>query len=189
MPIFSETAAAALRGRQVRATHLALLDFASQPMRLWLGRGTLRAGGYDWTGLGEWASVSGIESPLGGTAPVTTLALSGVDPDLVPKALNSSSEVKNRAVTIYIQVFDEDFQTLDSPYAVMSGTMDKMSIKADGPVTRTIELTAEWLFTRRAIPPFGYLSDRDQKSLFTGDRGLEQISTMQSKSVYWPVFK
>lgn len=189
MPIFSETAAAILRGRQVRATNLVFLDFASEAMRLWLGRGLLNSGGHEWKGLGEWGSISGIETPLGGTAPVTTLGLSGVKPELVTKALDSSAEVKGRTATIFLQVFAEDFQTLDSPYAVMTGTMDKMSAKGDGPVTRTIELTVEWLFTRRAIPPFGYLSDRDQKSLFAGDRGLEQIATMQNKSVYWPVFK
>lgn len=188
MPFFSETAAAALAGRTVRVSQLVFLDFASQPMRVWLGFGTLVAGGFAWSGLGELGSISGLESPLGGTAPVTTLALSGVKPELVSAARNASAEVKRRAAVIYLQFFDEAWQVLDAPYAVMSGVMDQISISAPEVETRRVEVTVEWLFTRRAIPPFGMLSDRDQKALYPGDRGLEQMVAMQNKSTTWPLF-
>lgn len=188
MPFFSETAAAALAGRTVRVAQLVFLDFTSQPMRLWLGRGRLIAGGQEWSGLGELGSISGIEMPLGGTAPVTTLGLSGVDPDLVAKALDASAEVKGRAAIVSMQFFDEAWQVLDNPYAVMTGLMDRISVAAPDVATRTVEVTVEWLFTRRAIPPFGMLSDRDQKSLYPGDRGLEQVAAMQNKSTTWPSY-
>lgn len=188
MSLFSLTAAAALAGRTVRVAQLVHLDFTSQAMRLWLGHGRLLAGGQEWSGLGEFGSISGIELPLGGTAPVTTLALSGVEPDLVGKALSSSAEVKGRAAVVSMQFFGETWQTLDNPYAILTGAMDRISIAGAGPDTRTIEVTVEWLFTRRAIPPFGYLSDRDQKSLYPGDRGLEQMAAMQNKVVTWPAF-
>lgn len=188
MPFFSQTAAAALAGRTVRVSHLVFLDFATQAMRVWLGRGRLVAGGRDWSGLGEVGSISGIESPLGGTAPVTTLGLSGVKPELVGAALNASSEVKGRAAVVYLQFFDEAWQVLDAPYAVMSGVMDRISIAAPDVETRRVEVTVEWLFTRRAIPPFAMLSDRDQKTLYPGDRGLEQMAAMQNKSTTWPSY-
>lgn len=188
MSAFSDTAAAALAGRTVRVAQLVLLDFATDPQRLWLGHGLLNAGGHQWSGLGELGSISGIENPMGGTAPVTTLGLSGVEPVHVEKALNASSEVKGRPAIVYLQFFDELWQTLDDPYAIMTGTMDRISIAASGTETRTVEVTVEWLFTRRAIPPFGMLSDRDQKSLYPGDRGLEQMAAMQNKSVEWPQF-
>lgn len=186
MPFFSETAAAALANRTVRLAWLVRLNFASEEMRLWLGRGALVAGGETWSGLGELGSISGLESPLGGTAPVTTLALSGVSASLIGKARDASAEAKGRPARVYMQFFDENWQTLDAPYAVMSGVMDQMSIQATGPETRTIEMTVEWLFTRRAVPPFGFLSDRDQKSLHPGDRGLEYVASMQSKTADWP---
>jgi hypothetical protein len=188
MSFFSETAAAVLADRTVRLAPLVLTDFTSQAMRFWLGRGGLDAGGQSWSGLGELGSISGLEIPLGGTAPVTTLGLSGVKPELVAKALDAASEVKGRPAVIYLQFFDSAWQVLDSPYAILSGQMDRMSVSATGPLTRTVEVSVEWLFTRRAIPPYGFLSDRDQRGLYAGDRGLEQMAAMQNKTAVWPAF-
>lgn len=188
MPFFSETAAAALAGRTVRVATLVRLEFTSQTIRVWTGFGPLVAGGQSWSGLAEFGTVSGLEVPLGGTAPVTTLGLSGVDPDLVAKARAASGEVKGRPATIFLQFFDDAWQVLDAPYAVLSGVMDVMSIAAPDPATRSIEVTVEWLLTRRVIPPFGMLSDRDQKGRFPNDRGLEQMIAMQNKTTQWPVF-
>lgn len=188
MPFFSETAAAALAGVSVRVAWLVRLGFTSGEMRVWLGNGLLSAGSEIWSGLGELGSISGLESPMGGTAPVTTLGLSGVSSSLIGKARDASAEAKGRPARIYLQFFDEEWQALDAPYAVMSGVMDQMSIQATGPDLRTVEMTVEWLFTRRAVPPFGFLSDRDQKSLHPGDRGLEYIATMQNKTTEWPQF-
>lgn len=188
MSFFSATVQAALAGTTVRASNLVFLDFVSAPMRIWPGFGPLVAGGETWSGTNDLLSVSGIETPIGGTAPETTLTLSGVRPELVSAALDASSEVKGRTAIVYLQFFDDAWQPLDAPYAVMTGLMDRISIKATGPETRQVNVNVEWLFTRRAISPFGYLSDRDQKSLYPGDRGLEQMPAMQNKSVPWPIY-
>lgn len=187
MPFFNETAAAALAGRTVRLAWLVRLGFASGEMRVWLGFGSLVAGSETWSGLGEFAGISGLEVPLGGTAPVTTLTLSGVDPDLKGKVREASAEAKGRPVRIYMQFFDDELQTLDAPYAVLTGVMDQLSVSAPSAETRTIEMTVEWLFTRRAIPPFGMLSNRDQQARYPGDRGLEYVTAMQNKTTNWPV--
>lgn len=187
MPFFNETAAAALAGRAVRLAWLVRLGFASGEIRVWLGYGPLVAGGETWSGLGEFASISGLEVPLGGTAPITTMTLSGVDPVLKSKVREASAEAKGRPVRFYMQFFDENLQTLDSPYAVHTGVMDQLSVSAPNAETRTIEMTVEGLFTRRAIPPFGMLSNRDQQARFPGDRGLEYVTAMQSKTTNWPI--
>lgn len=188
MSFFPDTIAAVLAGQEVRASFLVHFDFLTQPMRVWAGYGALTAGGHTWNGLGELGSLSGLESAIGGTAPETTFTLSGVDPVLVSKALTSSAEVKGRDVTVYIQFFDANWQTLDAPFAVYMGTMDVMRIKASGPTSRTIDLTAESAFARRALPPFAFLTDRDQQRRHPGDRGLEQIPALMSKTVEWPKF-
>jgi hypothetical protein len=188
MGYFPATVAAALSGKVVRIGYLVHLDFTTTPFRLWLGHGLLETGGHTWSGLGELGSISGMESAIGGTAPQTTFTLSGIDPGLVGKAIDASDEVKGRDVTVYVQFFDPDMQALDDPYAVYAGTMDLSRVKGQGADQRSIEVTAETLFARRALAPFGYLSDRDQQRLFSGDRGLEQVPAMASKTVTWPQF-
>lgn len=186
MGFFPQTIAEHLAKRVVRASYLVHFAFATTPMRVWIGTGALVSGGQTWSGIGTLGSISGIESALGGTAPVVTFGLSGVDPTAVAKALDASDEVKGRDVTIFLQFFDDASQPLDAPYAVYAGTMDVMRVKAQGPTERTVEVTAETLFARRALPPFGYLSDRDQQRLYPGDRGLEYMPSMAAKTVNWP---
>jgi hypothetical protein len=186
---FPDTIAASLAGGVVRASYLVHLDFATNPQRLWLGHGLLSAGGHIWSGLGEAASISGIESAIGGTAPVVTFGLSGVAPDIIAASLESSDEAKGRDASIFLQFFDEASQTLDNPFAIWLGVMDIMRVQTQGPTSRRIELTAETLFTKRASAPWGYLSDRDQQRLFPGDRGLEEMASMANKTVEWPVFE
>lgn len=188
MGYFPAATALLLAGRTVRFGVLVRFDFTTAPRNLWLGAGRLWAGGEFWDGLGELGSISGLESALDGTAPVTTFSLSGVDAALVPAALDAENEVKGREVTVYLQFFDHDSQTLDEPYSIYVGTLDVMRVKAQGPGLRTIDVTAETLFARRAMPPWGYLTDRDQQKLFPGDLGLEYVALMVSRTVTWPSF-
>jgi hypothetical protein len=188
MGYFNATIAAALAGRTVRMALLVHFDFATTPMRVWSGFGDLAAGGYTWSGLGELGSISGIESAIGGTAPQVTFSMSGIDAAVVTATLNASDEVTGRDATIFAQFFDEDWQTLDSPYALWAGTMDVMRFSRADVTSRVVALTAETLFARRGIPAFGYLSPADQEGLFAGDRFLEQVPTMANKSVQWPAF-
>lgn len=189
MAFFPETAAEALAGQTVRAAMLVHFDFLDDPMRVWQGFGALHTqDDEDWQGLGELGTIGGIESAIAGTSPQVTFSLSGVDPAIVAKTLASSDQVRGRDVTIYLQFFDDGWQTLDAPYALWCGVMDVMQIKAAGPTERTVSLTAETLFTRRGLSPFGYLSDADQNALHPDDRGLEHVASMATKHVIWPAW-
>lgn len=183
-----ETIAYALANGPPRMANLVEMDFASGPMRVWTGFGTLRAGGQDWSGLGELGSISEIEQPVGGTAPECSVKLSWVDPAMVARALGDEAEYKGRIIRIYAQHFDDAWQALDSPVGIATGFMDVLKISAQALRTREIVLTFEWLFARRAISPFATLSDADQRALHPGDMFCSHISDMQNKVVTWPVF-
>lgn len=188
MGYFPSTIAASLAGDTVRLAMLARFAFASQEMRLWDGTGPLLAGGETWLGAGAFGKVSDIESALGGASPQVTFTLSGVDPALMADVINAPNEVSGRDVTIYMQFFNSASQPLDNPYAIWVGAMDLMKFRADGPSTRTVEVTAETLFTRRGTPPWGSYSDRSQQQMFPGDFGLSMMSSIPFKTVDWPVF-
>lgn len=195
MGFFPDTIAAKLAGRTVAASLLVHMDFRETPRRFWFGFGDLIAGGHTWQGTGEMIQIDGLESPIGTVAPKTTFTLSGIDATLVSLARNASDRVKDRRATIYIQFFDitpddggEPWSLLDDPFAVSTWLMDQMTYSAQGPAQRGIALTAESLWTNRRRPAYGLYTDRDQNKRFPGDRGLEQVVDLVSKTIRWPVY-
>jgi hypothetical protein len=194
MPFFSETVTAAMAGHSIGASFLVFMDFREAPRRWWTGFGTLVAGGEEWTGLGKRVSIDGIEGQTGTAAPQVTFTLSGVDPDIVVQARAASDRVKDRRVVVYLQFFhtaptdagDQVHGNLDSPYAIWSGKMDQVRFTAEGPSLRTITVTAETLWASRNRPRYGLYTDRDQQGRFPGDRGLEQVPSLVSKTIRWP---
>lgn len=186
MGYFSATIEAALAGQEVRGAFLVRFDFASQSVWLWQGHGQLSAGGAVWSGAGELGSITGLESPLSGIAPVVTFTISGVDSFLTAEAVGNPSEYKEQPVTVFLQFFDSNWAPLDSPYSIFAGIMDMMKIKTSGPRTRTIEVTAEGLFTRRTFPPWGELSSNSQRYLYPGDSSLDYIPLLQYQNIFWP---
>jgi hypothetical protein len=188
MGFFSATIAAHLVGRKIGAALLTHAEFRENERRWWSGNGDVTLGGHDWQGTGTLIQIEGLEQPIGTAAPKTSFSVSGVDAAMVQMARQASNRVKGRRIRVFIQFWDEtDWMPLDAPYALYAGRMDQMSYAADGPQQRTIRLSAETLWTNRRIPPYGLLTDRDQNARFPGDRGLEQVVNLLSKTIRWPV--
>ena len=188
MGFLSETAKAAAAGRTVRMTQLVFLDFVSVPMRVHPGFGPIVAADQTWDGLGGLGGITGLETAFDGSAPEITLTLSGVDPANISRAVSNAKEVKGRDCTIFMQFFDDDFTLLDDPYAIALLKMDVLRVKASGPSTRTVELSAESIWAQRSTAPWGFLSDRSQQSRYPGDNGLDQVPSMTGRVVDWPLF-
>lgn len=166
-------------------------EFREVARRWWAGFGTLRAGGHDWIGIGDFISIEGLRQPVGTDAPKTTFTLSGVDATVVQLARQASDRVKDRRIRCFIQFFEihgpQERAPLDAPYAIWSGQMDQMSYTASAHDGRTVALTAESLWVNRKRAPYGLFTDRDQNARFPGDRGLEQVVNLMQKTIRWPV--
>jgi hypothetical protein len=188
MSLLPATLAAALAGREVRYTLLVRFDFTTETKRVFLGFGTLEAGGYQWAGIGELVSVDGLSSRADTAAEPMTFNLSGISADLLAKARESADEVKGNPCSTYLQFFDSDWQALDDPLPLRGGIMDTLRYDATGPDQRALTLSAEGIFASRRSPPFGRYTDRDQNARFPGDRGLEFIPSLINKTVTWPDF-
>jgi hypothetical protein len=184
---FPDTISSVLAGKVVRLDLLVMFDFLSGAMRLWQGFGTLHTNdGNDWQGIGQLGQISDLESAIGGTAPQAKFVLSGVDPQILADALDQQNEIYGRNCNVYMQFFDDNFNCLDKPYVIWAGLMDTIRItqNVDG---CQVEMTAETIFARRAKPPLGMLSDREQQMFFPGDNSLAGIPALMSKTAIWPV--
>jgi hypothetical protein len=182
------TQEAAASGTVVRMGILVHFEFADQPVRAWIGFGTLTAGGHDWLGIGNFGSVSGLSAPIGTAARPVTFRLSGVDQDMVARCRASEALVTGRRVTVYGQFFGEAWATHDEPFALWSGRMDAMTYDVAGLGQCVVTLSAETLFADRSVALFAYLSNNDQQGRFAGDKGLEFQASLVNKTLIWPDF-
>jgi len=190
---FPETIQAALGGRVVKMSCLVLLDFVTEPARLWTGSGTITSGGEQWRGLGNLASITGLETALNGQAPQTSFTLSGVNSAIVSIARDEfETEAKDRLAKVLLQFHNEaddlPLELYDEPYAIWAGRMQNASFQLDGPTKRTITINAESLFAMRSRPAFSQYTDSDQQARFPGDLGFGFVSSLLNKVVTWPDF-
>mgnify|MGYP006051513983 CR=1 FL=1 len=164
-----------LRSGQIGQAALVWMDFAGGAKRWWTGFGDLDAGGHRWQGVGDLISISPISTAYDLSAEPMTFTLA-CTPELLALAINAKARVRDRPVTVSLQLFDMDTkQVLGSPFVMFSGTMQRMPWKASGPTERTLTLEAEGLFFRRNAPPRGRWTDADQKARYPGDRGFERM--------------
>ncbi|PZQ18957.1 MAG: hypothetical protein DI565_00705 [Ancylobacter novellus] len=188
---FSEAIAAQLAGETIRRGLLVEFDFASGVKRVWNGEGALQTSdGKIWEGLFGLGSVSGLAQAINGSAPEILLSVSGVDPDFANRVKGESAEYLNRAVIVFSQFFDESWQTLDAPFAIVWAKMRGMKVRRevdDDVVVRTVTIKAETPFgeTKRR-PRNGYCTDRDQQTRYPGDRGCERTPGLESKLIEFP---
>ncbi|GAB5376469.1 MAG: hypothetical protein AcusKO_29310 [Acuticoccus sp.] len=187
---FSEAIKAQLAGERVRVDALVEFSFLSDTVRLWNGFGTLKTSDdRNWEGIGGIGRIDGLEQSVDGTAPEQTFTLSGVDSRFAALAKGSADEYYRRPVSVFLQFFDDDWQTLDSPLAISLRHMERLKAtraQGDEGFVYTVSITAETPFTTRRRPPFSYYTDRDQQRRFPGDRGCEEIAGIEGKKIVFP---
>ena len=169
----------------VRREFLVEMFFTSITVRVWTGRGDLVANGVTWSGLGAVATIDGLDAPIGESAPLLSLGLSGVDPLIALMARNSKTEVGGRTVRVLMAFFDDAGMLLSAPIVIRTATMTRM--KFDCELTKwTITAEAETFFVRRSQPMFSALTHTDQNSRAPGDKGCEFVASMVNSTTVWP---
>lgn len=200
MAFFDEVTLAQAKALRPTFTIFAQFNFKSSTMCLWEGDGPLTREGRLWYGLGQrqditgnpLQSIEGLEQAINGTAAELSMTLSGVDKQVITaaRADSDSGEVEGQRLDIYIGFFldDQAVYPVGNLKTIGSWEMGRPSFIADGPLTRTIKITAENLFASRSRAPFAMLTDRDQERRYPGDKGLEFVPTMTDRTVTWPTF-
>lgn len=187
-----------LRSGQIAQAVLVHMDFQGAPKRWWSGFGDLAVAGQTWQGLGDLISISPISSTYQVSAEQVTFEVAAT-PEMLGLALAAKTRVRERAVTIYLQLFANarmaaftagggELVTGDpvgSPMALYSGLMMRMPWSASGSTERRIRLECEGLFFRRNAPPRGRWTDSDQKARYPGDRGLERLPLYVNYETRW----
>lgn len=185
---------AALKNKSsVRFATLSHIQFKTAgDIRLFAGSGIFDAAGEEWIGMGSIVQIDGLADQRGTTSNPVTHTLSGVDPAILPLALQDTEEVAEQPITDYIQLLDDDEQPVGRLIPLFFGYMqppaiDRSEAGEQGAIC-TVTLTAENMLVGKSKPPQGRYTDRDQRARYPNDRFLERVAETKNITVVWPDF-
>ncbi|PWJ80649.1 hypothetical protein C7441_112191 [Pseudaminobacter salicylatoxidans] len=178
----------------VRLDLLVEFQFTTGTVRVWNGNTELPAGGKTWKPMYGSGQIDGLSMPTGGTAEAVNFTVSGIPGDsigLLAKALEESPTVTQQLVTVYLQLFDADWQTFGAPIGIWWGFMQPPRVNrsqmqdTEGAV-QTVTMTAENAFFNRSRPPYGRYTDRDQQKRSPGDKFFQFTPSLLFKTFQYP---
>jgi hypothetical protein len=170
---------------------------------MWTGQGTLVLGdGTQWVGLGTLLNISTVEETSEIAVKGAVLTLTGVASETLSLALNQPYQ--GRVCNIYFGTLLKGFiQQENDSYILLqdggriylqessktlneifSGYMDQMNI-SEGADTSTIELTVENKLIDLERARVARFTSAYQKSVYSGDRGLDFVESLQDKEISW----
>jgi hypothetical protein len=154
----------------------------STPVRLWSGYGTITVGSVTYLGSGSLGTISPVEETTDLAARGINFQLSGVPTALVAVAL--SENYQGKACSVLFGALDATGALVSSPVTIFAGRMDVMSINDDGQ-NATIIMTAENKLVDFRRPREVRYTQEEQQNLYPGDLGLEFVTAIQEKQIYW----
>jgi len=160
---------------------LASLSFAT-PVHIWSGYGTITVGSTAYLGIGTLGSISPIEETTDLAARGISMQLSGVPTAMLAVALTENYQ--GRECSVLFGALQASGALVSSPVTIFSGRMDVMSINDDGQ-DATIIMSAENKLVDFRRPREVRYTDQEQKNLFPSDKGLEFVTAIQEKQIYW----
>ena len=159
------------------------LTLKSSVEHIWTGLGTISWNGNDYRGIGDLGGMGDIPESTEVKAEGTTIALSGVNPDLLAESL---ADIQLGApVTIWFALFDLVTGLLvDAPYRIFKGTVGKPSIPIT-PDSLTISLSLENKMIQLQRPTSRRYTASDQRYEYPNDTGFNWVETLADIALRW----
>ncbi len=185
-----------IRADKLAAARLVELEFPAETVRVWTGSGEITTtDGRVWAGLGEFGQISAIKDTEGLEANQVSIGIrrtaSGreLDPDAFAAAVNAERnlDVYNRAVRIYLQIFNPDtYARVGAPEPEFIGLMSHITTRREGTQATEITVFCESLFAEGRKPAHIHYTAADQEARWPGDKGFEFISANSGRILVWP---
>lgn len=184
-----------LTASTVRVSFLVRFDFQSGTERAWNGYTELTTlDGNKWLPMRGMGQIDGLGLSGNAASDSVTISVDGL-PDqalgFLAKALENTPSVDQQLVTIYLQIFGEDWAPVGSPIPLWVGFMQPPKVSrtemqgTDGAV-QSIAITAENAFFNRSRPAYGRYTDRDQQARSPGDKFFGFVASILVKTVTYP---
>lgn len=138
--------------------------------------------GHDWTGLGHFVSVQGVNETADISANNVSFTLSGVPSSLLAELFTNRS--RGRGCALYLGCFTSAGALIADPQMIFSGRMDQPAINDQG-VEASISITAESRLIDLQRPRERRFTDQDQKTYYPTDNFFKFVTGLQDKQILW----
>lgn len=192
---FTPAQLALLAASRVYCSLLVKFSWASGPQFAWNGNTQLTtADGNTWLPMHGMGNIEGLGLSGSGASDSVTISVDGLPDqalDFLAKALEDTPLVDQQLVTVYLQLFDSDWQVVGNPIPIFWGFAQPPKVSrtemqgTDGAV-QSIAIVAENAFFNRSRPPFGRNTDRDQQARSPGDKFFGFVSSILVKVLRYP---
>lgn len=136
-----------------------------------------------YTAVGPFGSVEAIGEDTDLRPTTIRMTLSGVDSALLSDA--TTQAYSRGRVQIFVAFLNPaTMQLVDSPYEVFFGQLDQFSISMAANEA-AITLTAQDEFARWGEARQLLYTDAEQRRLWSGDTGLDQVVFIQNRNLVW----
>ena len=158
------------------------IGFPSSTVRIWSGITDITWNAQTWSGAGASVGYSAFPERTDGSSQGLQIVLSGIDSATIA---NADEEFQGASVDVWLAVIDAGSVVAD-PVKTHGGLLDTADIDDDG-TQATITFASESKLIRQLQPIQYRYTHEDQKRLYPGanDKGLDQVPTLQDKSVIW----
>lgn len=169
-------------GETVVGVHLLCqIEFPSGTQRFWTGQGDLSWDSQTWQGTGNLINFSSLSETTDGSAQGIKIDVSAIDSADVSDFIDD--EWQNSDVTIWLALKDGD-SLVDDPYQYFKGKLDSAELVDTGE-SSTVSFGAESRLVNQVKRVSWRYTDQDQQRLFSGDKGLEFVASIQDKKIVW----
>lgn len=137
----------------------------------------------EYTAVGGFGAIDAVSEDPDLRPNAVRMTLSGIDPALLAEAL--TEDYQGRECTIKVAFLDTTtLQMVAPPYQVFTGPIEQMVVEMDHNEA-SITLTAQDEFARWSQPRQFLYTDAQQKQLWSGDNGLNQVVYIQNRQLVW----
>ena len=157
-------------------------EFDTDDILVWSGTEDITVNSETYTGAGTLLAIDRIEEDSEISSKGITVALSHMDKTVLNYALTENYQ--NRPITIYIGFVMGGSNEVAGVLTYFKGRMQTMKINdtSDGAM---IALTAESRLIDLTKPRGYRYTNQAQQHLFSGDLGMQYISKIQEKQIFW----
>lgn len=176
-----------LASRHAGTLYLVQMDFSTGTYRFTNWTHSIDWAGYTWLGYGALVDVGGMSQAERLEYPSLDIGLQIADPAMLALALGNASTYRNRLVTVWAGVLDDELRAVDDPLHYWAGVMDQVRLATgDGEGEGgSVVMRCENPCRDGRAPRNLRLNNAQQQARFPGDTGLSRIERMTGVPQQW----